>query len=80
MFGDTALANETPVGELQYDVWVFGRSVWPPMITDDLERIHVDTGIKAGDTPSEMAQRLQVKREYLFDISKRRPTKKERAT
>ena len=30
--------NETPVGELQYDVSIFGRTVWPPIITDDLER------------------------------------------
>ena len=29
---------------------------------------------------AEMDQRLQVKREYLFDISKRRPTKREKAT
>lgn len=78
VFGDTALANETPVGELQYDVWVFGRSVWPPVITDDLERIHVDTGIKAGETPEQMAQRQQFHGEYLFDISKRTPSKKER--
>ena len=78
-FGDAMLANETPVGELQYDVWVFGRSVWPPVITDDLEHIHVETGIKPGDTQAEMDARLQVKREYLFDISKR-PTKKERAS
>ena len=80
VFGDATLANETPVGELQYDVWVFGRSVWPPIITDDLEHIHVETGVKPGDTQAEMDQRLQVKREYLFDISKRRPTKRERAS
>ena len=71
--------NETPVAELQYDVSVFCRTGWPPVITDDLEQIDVETGIKPGDTQAEMDQRQQVKREYLFDISKR-PTKRERAS
>jgi hypothetical protein len=79
-FGDAALVNETPVGELQYDVWAFFRTGWPPVIADDLAHIHVETGIKPGDTQAEMDQRLQVKRDYLFDISKRRPAKKEKTT
>ena len=77
MFGGAALANETPVGELQYTVSVFYRSIWSPVITDDLEEIAVRTGVKAGDTQADMDQRLQYRGSYLFDISKR-PLKKER--
>ena len=68
--------NETPVGELQYDVSVFYRSIWSPVITDDLEEIDVRTGVKTGDTQADMDQRLQFHGSYLFDISKR-PLKKE---
>jgi hypothetical protein len=75
VFGNAALANETPVGELQYDVWIFGRTIWSPVITDDLAQIHVETGIKIGDTQDEMDKRLQFKGDYLFDISKRPPKK-----
>ena len=33
--------NETPFGELQYDVTVILHTSWPPMITDDLLDINV---------------------------------------
>jgi hypothetical protein len=78
VFGDAMLNNETPVGELRYDVSVFGRSIWTPDITDDLAQIHVETGIKIGDTQAEMDKRQQFKGDYLFDISKR-PPKKEKS-
>ena len=77
VFGSSALANETPVGELQYTASVFYRSIWSPVITDDLDEIAVRTGVKAGDTQADMDQRLQYRGSYLFDISKR-PLKKER--
>jgi hypothetical protein len=77
VFGGAALANETPVSELQYTVSVFYRSIWSPVITDDLEEIAVRTGVKPGDTQADMDQRLQYRGSYLFDISKR-PLKKER--
>ena len=56
---------------------VFYRSIWSPVITDDLDEIAVRTGVKPGDTQADMDQRLQVRGGYLFDISKR-PLKKER--
>jgi hypothetical protein len=72
VFGATALNNETPIVEEQYEVSIFFRTGWPPTITDDLAEIDMTTGIKIGDTQDEMDQRQQVTRKYLFDISKKR--------
>jgi hypothetical protein len=71
VFGTAGLNNETPLAELQYDVSIFYRTGWPPIITDTLDEIDVTTGIKIGDTQDEMDQRQQVTRRYLFDISKK---------
>lgn len=71
VFGNPGLNNETPVVEMQYDVSVFFRTSWDPVITDTLDEIDVTTGIKAGDTPEEMAQRQQVAAVYQFDTSRR---------
>lgn len=68
VFGSTALNNETPLAELQYDVSVFFRTTWPPMITDDLEEIDVTTVV--GDEPYD--ERPPIKSKYLFDISRKR--------
>jgi hypothetical protein len=59
-FGATQLNNQTPLAELQYDLSVFGRTMWYPAITDTLDEIDLTTGVKPGDTPEEMAQRIQV--------------------
>jgi hypothetical protein len=72
VFGTAGLNNETPLAELQYDVSIFYRTGWPPIITDTLDEIDVTTGIKIGDTQEEMDQRQQITRKYLFDISKKR--------
>lgn len=72
VFGTSGLNNETPLAELQYDVTIFHRTGWPPIITDDLEEIDITTGVKPGDSQAEMDQRPQVSRKYLFDISKKR--------
>jgi len=72
VFGSTALNNETPVAEMQYEVSAFFRTTWPPIITDDLEEIDISTGVKSGDTQAEMDQRQQFHGKYLFDISKKR--------
>lgn len=71
VFGTAGLNNETPLAEMQYDVSIFYRTGWPPIITDTLDEIDVTTGIKIGDTQDEMDQRQQVTRRYLFDISKK---------
>ena len=62
VFGPLALNNETPLAELQYDVSIFFRTGWPPIITDDLDEIDITTGIKIGDTQDEMDQRQQIPR------------------
>jgi hypothetical protein len=69
VWGLAALNNETPVGELQYDVTCRHREGFPPVITDDLLLIDVKTGIKPGDTQDEMHRRLQIERQYAFDPS-----------
>ena len=76
VFGTAALNNETPVAELQYDVALFFRTDWPPIITDMLDEIDISTGIKIGETQEEMDQRQQITRKYLFDISKKRETRR----
>ncbi|QIG93812.1 MULTISPECIES: hypothetical protein [Bradyrhizobium] len=67
VFGAAGLNNETPVAELQYDVSIFFRSGWPPIITDDLNTIDVVTGIKPGDSQADMDQRQQIHVQYQFD-------------
>jgi len=40
-FGNTSITNETPVAELQMDQTYRFRAGFPPIVTDDLRRIHV---------------------------------------
>ena len=48
VFGATSLNNETPIGEMQYDVSVFSRSEWWPEITEPLDMITSQTQFKSG--------------------------------
>jgi hypothetical protein len=68
VFGSTGLNNETPFAELQYEVNCFSRSEWYPDITDMLDEIDVTTGVKAGDTQTEMNQRQQVSVKYMMQV------------
>jgi hypothetical protein len=70
VFGNAGLNNETPIGELQYEVSCFTRSEWYPDITDLLDEIDVTTGVKAGDTQTEMNQRKQVSVKYMMQTLK----------
>jgi hypothetical protein len=63
-FGPASFNNELPLGELQYEVSCFYRSEWYPDITDTLNEIDVTTGVKPGDTQTEMDQRQQVAVNY----------------
>ena len=74
-FGNAGHNNETPVAELQYDVSCFFRTYWEPDITDTLDEIDVSTGVKTGDTQAEMDARLQVKANYVFTSTPRKPRK-----
>jgi hypothetical protein len=69
VWGNTSLNNQTPVGELKYDITVRHRSYEEPGPFDDLLTIDMTTGIKPGDTQEEMAQRQQIHRVYQFDPS-----------
>ena len=76
IYGNPGQDNETPWLELQYEASVFFRSEWYPDITDALEEIDVTTGVKAGDTPAEMANRQQAAVKYVFPITRRAPLAK----
>ena len=69
VWGNSTFNNETPVGEVQYDITVRHRTYWAPGPFEDLLTIDVQTGVKAGDTQAEMDQRLQAHVTYQFDPS-----------
>jgi len=66
VWGSAGAKNETPICELEYNVSCTYRTEWFPDITDTLNEIDVTTGVKAGDTQAEMAQRQQVTVKYMF--------------
>jgi hypothetical protein len=69
VWGNSSLNNQTPVGEMQYDITCRHRTYWSPGPFDDLLTIDMKTGIKPGDTQDEMDQRQQLHRVYQFDPS-----------
>jgi hypothetical protein len=71
VFGSTGANNETPFGELQYEVSCSGRSEWYPDITDTLDEIDVTTGIKQSETQTERDQRQQVTVKMMFTALKK---------
>ena len=78
VFGSAGLNNETPIAELQYDVSVFYRSDWPPVITDDLDMIDVVTALKPGDPQADIDNRQQVHVRYLFNELRKAMVKEQR--
>ena len=69
VYGAPSHNQQTPIAEARYEQVVTIRSYWPPVITDDLLEIDVQTGVKPGDTLDTMAQRMQVLRKYMFQPS-----------
>jgi hypothetical protein len=69
VWGNAAFNNETPLGEVQYDITVRHRTTWVPGPFVDLLTIDLQTGIKPGDTQDEMDQRQQLHAVYQFDPS-----------
>jgi hypothetical protein len=69
VWGNSSINNQTPIGELQYDVTVKFRSFEIPGPFVDLLTIDLKTGIKSGDTQAEMAQRQQMRIYSSFDPS-----------
>ena len=74
IYGNAGQNNETPWIDMQYDVQAVYRTEWYPDITDTLDEIDVTTGVKPGDTPAEMANRIQVAPVYTFTSSRQRRT------
>jgi hypothetical protein len=72
IYGNAGQNNETPWIDMQYDVQAVYRTEWYPDITDMLDEIDVTTGVKAGDTPAEMANRIQVAPVYVLNTSRQR--------
>jgi hypothetical protein len=71
IWGNSGLNNETPVAELSYEANVLYSATFPPIITDDLLRIHVETVPLAGDGTVPAADEVQrIISEYEFDPSK----------
>lgn len=75
VFGSSTQENETPFAELEYVITATYRSEWYPDIPDELDTIHVETGIKPGDTFQEMAARPQVIASYDLTTARRPPRK-----
>jgi hypothetical protein len=69
--GASSTDNETPFIEMQYEASATFRSEWYPDITDTLNEIVVTTGVKPGDTQTEMDQRQQV--EWAWDFTNAAP-------
>jgi hypothetical protein len=67
VFGTAGKNNETPIGELQYEATVKYGADYAPIIPDDLLLISVRTGVKPGDTQTEMDQRPQTGGDYTFE-------------
>jgi len=61
-FGHAQLTNQTPLAELQYDVSVFYRTYWEPVIPDTLDEVDVTVQMNA-DT--------SFKQVYTFDQSRK---------
>jgi hypothetical protein len=58
LWGNAGLNNETPLGEMQYDITCKYRTYWPPVIPDDLLLIDVKTN-----------EADAIERRYQFDPS-----------
>jgi hypothetical protein len=66
-WGTAGLNNEMPIAELQYEASIQFRANYPPVITDDLLRIHVETVPLASDGTIPSADEVQrIISEYEF--------------
>lgn len=64
-FGSVGAENEMPIAELRYDLTCdLGTITYPPVVTDDFETLHVETGYPLGGTEAERAKVQQVKVEW----------------
>lgn len=59
-----AQGHELPIGELQLDLTCGFRVDWPPLVLDDLLKVHVTTAFPLGATEADRAKVQQVVSEY----------------
>jgi hypothetical protein len=69
VFGAQMVNNETPIAEMQYDLSVFYRTEWSPGPFDDFKELHLRTGIKIGETQTQMDQRVQAGADLVFETA-----------
>ena len=70
VWGNAGHNNETPIAELQYEAIVIYREAFPPIIADDLLRIHMETVPLASDGTIKPVDEVQrVITEFEFDPS-----------
>jgi len=70
-WGSGGLDNELPYGELQYDAWISYRTNFAPIITDDLNRIHVETvPTPSGELPPDGSEVQRIITEYEFTTTR----------
>lgn len=68
IWGNAGLNNEMPIAEMSYEANVLYSATFPPIITDDLLRIHVETVPLAGDNTVPGADVVQrIISEYEFN-------------
>ena len=67
VWGNAGLDNETPIGELSYEADIVYSTTFPPIITDDLLHIHVETVPLSHDgtiPPADEVQRIIAEYEF----------------
>jgi len=47
LYGNAGANNETPIGEMQFEVWLTYRSMWDPVITDTFDMFTSQTQFKS---------------------------------
>jgi hypothetical protein len=60
-YGNVTRDNETPIAEMRLELTMVYRSLWPPIVEDDLETIHVTTRYPWDEDPN---KRIPVIVEY----------------
>jgi len=51
VFGSPTFSNETPIAELQYEISCMFRTMWDPVITDELQEIDITLDVPPGTPP-----------------------------
>jgi hypothetical protein len=69
-WGNAGLNDETPIAELSYEANILYSASFPPVIVDDLLRIHIETVPLASDgSIPPVDEVLRIISEYEFDPS-----------